>query len=393
MAVYICYAGMMCVGLAINIMPVFLTTLRLELAQDAGLSSEQLGRVGASIFAGIVTAIVVTGPSADRLGAKPFTVLGSLLIAAGLLLAALANSYLTLLLAVFIMGLGAGTLDMLLSPVVCALLPERKAAAMNWLHAFYCIGAVMTVVVASSALQSGASWRAIIGWLAIGPALVCVAFATLRIPSLVGENQRRTPLAILGRDSYFYCAMAVIFLAGSTELGMAQWLPAYAEGALGYSKWTSGMALLAFSVLMGAGRIAAGVVGHRLDPISVMTGCCAGAIVLFLLGCFLGNPALALAACVLMGLAVSPLWPSMLGIASDRFPSGGATMFCCLAAAGNFGGMFMPWVIGAATDRFSIRIGLATAGFCPLVMIALLRWMSSAAAPSANTAPASSLQH
>ena len=380
MPVYICYAGMMCVGLAVNIMPVFLTTLSLELSQGAGLSGEQLGRLGASLFVGVVTAIVVTGPSADRLGAKPFTVLGSLFIATGLLLAAAANSYLTVLVAVFIMGLGAGILDMLLSPVVCAFVPERKAAAMNWLHAFYSIGAVVTVVVLSSTLKSGASWRAIAGWSAIAPVLVCVQrFLTLHIPSLVDENQRRdAPLPVLGRDPYFYCAIAVIFLAGSTELGMAQWLPhaVLLKARLDFQNGSSGMALLAFSVLMGAGRIAAGMIGHRYDPITVMTACCAGAVVLFLLGCFLAVPPLALAACVLLGLAVSPLWPSTLGVASDRFPNGGATMFCCLSAAGNFGGIFMPWVIGAAADRLSIRVGLASTALCPLLMIVLLRWMN-----------------
>jgi len=39
-----------------------------------------------------------------------------------------------------------------------------------------------------------------------------------------------------------------------------------------------------------------------------------------------------------VGLAGSCLWPTTLGVASDRFPRGGATMFGLLAAFGNPGG-------------------------------------------------------
>ena len=34
--------------------------------------------------------------------------------------------------AVFVLGLGAGILDMMLSPIVCALQPDHRTAAMNW---------------------------------------------------------------------------------------------------------------------------------------------------------------------------------------------------------------------------------------------------------------------
>ena len=41
-----------------------------------------------------------------------------------------------LLAAAALMGCGAGILDMVLSPIVSALEPERRTWAMNWLHSF-----------------------------------------------------------------------------------------------------------------------------------------------------------------------------------------------------------------------------------------------------------------
>ncbi|HYU47280.1 MAG TPA: MFS transporter [Terriglobales bacterium] len=159
-----------------------------------------------------------------------------------------------------------------------------------------------------------------------------------------------------------------IFLGGALELGLAQWLPAYAEMSLGFSKSTGSVSLLAFSAAMALGRIFAGLIGRRVDPIRLMLGCCWASVVLFLLACFAPWPTVALAASVAVGLAGSCLWPTTLGVAADRFPRGGATMFGLLAAFGNLGGILMPWLVGVTSDWSSLRLGLATSTACPLLM-------------------------
>jgi fucose permease len=166
-----------------------------------------------------------------------------------------------------------------------------------------------------------------------------------------------------------------IFLGGALELGLAQWLPAYAEMSLGFSKLTGSISLLAFSAAMALGRISAGLIGRRVDSIRLMLGCCWTSVVLFLLACFAPWPAVALAASVAVGLAGSCLWPTTLGVAADRFPQGGATMFGLLAAFGNLGGILMPWLVGVTSDWSSLRLGLATSTVCPLLMALVLLWM------------------
>jgi SNF family Na+-dependent transporter len=124
-------------------------------------------------------AILFTGPLADRWGAKPFAMLGNVLTAAGLLLLTWVPGYLWLLIAMFIMGVGAGMLDMVLSPIVAATAPERRASAMNWLHSFYCTGAVVTVTFGAMAMKVGVSWRTASLILAVLPAMVLAGFAVI----------------------------------------------------------------------------------------------------------------------------------------------------------------------------------------------------------------------
>ena len=266
---------------------------------------------------------------------------------------------------------------MILSPVVAVLNPDRRSAAMNWLHSFYCVGAVVTILASTVALQIGFSWRHACFLLLPLPLVLLGAFALLRFPALVAdETGGRTPWT-LSRGRWFWGALAAIFLGGATELGMAQWLPAYAETTLGYPQWVGGMALLLFSVAMAAGRMAVGAIGERVNPFVIMAWCCGSSAVLFLLGSFLPVSSLALAACIAVGFTGSALWPTLLGVTADRYSSGGGSMFAALAALGNAGGILMPWIVGWIGDLSSLRWGLAVSAFAPLLMLPLVLVLKS----------------
>ena len=87
----LCYLAMMSLSIGLNLLPVFLTTLSATYGGVDGLTGEQLGRLGAISFAGLVLGILITGPLADRLGAKPFAQLGNVLIGISLVAAAFAD--------------------------------------------------------------------------------------------------------------------------------------------------------------------------------------------------------------------------------------------------------------------------------------------------------------
>ncbi|MBE34791.1 MAG: MFS transporter [Opitutaceae bacterium] len=368
---YLCYLAMMSLSLGLNLSPVFLTTLSATYGGVDGLTQEQLGRLGAIAFTGLVIGILVTGPLADRWGAKPFAQLGNGLIGVSLLGAAFAPSYAWLGVALLFLGMGAGVLDMILSPVVAALNPTRRAAAMNWLHSYFCVGAVVTILVGTLALYLGYGWRAACLVLMPLPVGLLLAFAPLHFPALSVEGGRLR-LRTLVKRWWFVVALLCIALGGATEIGMSQWLPAYAETSLGYPVWMSGSALLFFSVVMVVGRMAVAAMGTRWDPYKVMAWGCGSSVVLFVIGSFSPIPSIALVACVLVGLTGSCLWPTMLAVTADRFPDGGATMYGALGAFGNVGGICMPWVVGWVADWRDLHWGLAISALAPALMLPLV---------------------
>ena len=371
-------------AIGLNLLPVFLASLSTTFGGPSGLSQEQLGRLGALDFSGLVIGTLAAGPLADRYGSKGFTLAGNGVIAAGLIGMSAAPTYATFCAAAFCLGLGAGILDLILSPIVAALNPNRRSAAMNWLHSFYCVGAVVTVLAGSVALRVGFSWRhACLALLALPLGLVA-AFAPLPFPALVTGHESRQPMRSLLRDGWFIGALIAISLGGATEMGMAQWLPAYAETSLGFSRWVGGIGLVLFSLAMAAGRMAVGSLSRRVNPFTIMACCCAFSVGLFLVGSFFPAPGVALAACVAAGFSGSALWPTMLAVVADRFPSGGASMFGALAASGNAGGILMPWVVGWIGDVANLHWGLAVSGLAPLLMwplVLLLQGQSTGQGP------------
>jgi fucose permease len=371
-----CNLAMMVLAIGVNLLPVFLTTLASDLGRGAPLSAEQLGRIGAVTFCGVVGGILVTGPLADRWGARVFAVGGNVLIAAGLLILRWTTDYPMLLGAAFVGGTGAGILDMILSPTVSSLTRgQSQTAALNVLHSFYCTGAIMTILAGSLALRFEVSWRTLSLALLPLPAAVGIAFYLLPMPSLVEVGRTRIRTRELVKQRFFGLTMVAIFLGGAAELGMAYWLPAYAEKSLGYAPWVAALTFLGFSLAMTVGRLGIMFLPKTFGAIPLMLVSCAATAVLFPIASFAPNRTVAVAACILVGLSGSCLWPTTLAIAAERYPHGGATMFALLGALGNFGGIFMPWLVGMIADNWGLRWGLASSTFCPLIMLLILEWM------------------
>ncbi len=364
----LCHGGMICVAIGVNLMPVYLTTFA---ATFGGLNEEQLGRIPAFMFAGVVAGILLSGPLADRFGVRFFTVSGMAVAALGLILMSAARGYGALLAAGTVSGLGAGILDMAMSPIVSAVCPDRRTAALNHLHAYYCIGGVGTVLAATAGLHFGVSWRFVAAIMTLIPLALLVAFALVPLPPLVHPDHTREGLRRLLRQPRFLLALAIIALAGATEAGIMQWLPAYSERVLGYDKAAAGAFLILFSLGMAGGRMLASHRLNRLGPYALLIFPGAFCIILYLLGSLLTLPLPALSACVLVGLGCSVLWPTSLSNTADRFPRGGASLFAVLAGTGNIGCLVMPWIIGLVAEGSNMRTGLLAGTLAPLLLLLL----------------------
>jgi fucose permease len=370
---WLCRLGMICIAFGPMLIPVYLTTYS---AAFGGLSTVQLGQIPAALFAAAMAGILLTGALADRTSPRLFAVAGAALASVGLLLISQAGSYVALLGASALLGCGVGILDSMMSPIIAVISGPKRSSELNALHAFYSVGAVSATGLASLGISMGISWRVVISCLALLPALIALGFAMEPLPALVHPDAERQRLRHLLRMPRFYAALLAIALAGATEEGMAQWLPAYAERVLGYEKHIAGFGLTAYAVLMGIGRFAGIGIVQKLGTHRLVMGSaifCAG---LYLLGSLAPWPAVAFAACIGVGFAGSILWPTVLGMTADRMPHGGATLFAMLSTFGTIGNLSAPWIEGGIAEQAGLRVALTCGVVWPfmLAVVAAVLW-------------------
>jgi MFS family permease len=144
----------------------------------------------------------------------------------------------------------------------------------------------------------------------------------------------------------------MMFLAGTTEVTLAQWSSAYVERVFEIPKIfgdLSGIAM--FALFMSLGRTTFGIWGKRLNLNNIMLLGAVGSALCYLIIALCPITPIVLIAYAMSGLFVCLLWPGTLSLTSERFPLAGAWMFAILAAGGDIGASVGPWFLGFVADN------------------------------------------
>ena len=337
------------------------------IAADMGMGPDAaMGLFLGMPFFGVTLAMLVTGPIADRWGFRAMLVAGSALQSLGLLVIAQAGVHWRVLAGGFTLGVGAGLIDPLLSALVCGLYPRRRARMNNLLHAFYAIGIICAVLLILLLLRVGWGWRGVFATLAALVLPFGLAMLFLPLPKQSHEGDRRLPTRRIVLTGAFAMLLVGIFMGAATEMGPATWLPAFVERATGGSRMQGGLGLLLFGVTMAVGRLSASAMVQRLGTRRLLMAGGALCAVSLLLAAVPVSTAFTIFWLTVLGFGVAGFWPTILGVAGDRFPQAGASLYSLLSAVGSLGCTAAPMAIGLAGDALGLRAGMALLAAAPL---------------------------
>jgi fucose permease len=139
---------------------------------------------------------------------------------------------------------------------------------------------------------------------------------------------------------------------------------------------------------LAAGRVAMPLVLARISKL-VLLGLASTTTALGFAAVSVAPTPLLLALFVLgTGLALSPVAPTTLSVAGDRYERNTGTVFGLLLSIGQLGGMVLPWSVARVASGAGFRSGMLVSCGCGIVM-ALLTWSLAArvrrARPPAGT--------
>lgn len=392
-----CYLGNFIGALTCNLAPLLYVTFMHEF----GITFEQAGRLTLlNFFTQIVTDLAFSRP-VDKWGVRPFITLGHFLAFIGFVLLASApklfpaNPYVGLMVATVIYSIGGGLFELLLSAIVQAIPNDSKEKAMSLLHSFYAWGFIVVVVGTTLMIKvlGRSNWPILVLIWSVFPLINFFIFLRVPLAPAISE-EKRTKIRELLSSRYFLFVILGIAVGGATEVSMSQWTSAFVEASLGLPKEVGDLlGLCLFALLLGSIRAVYGSWGDKFPLYKAMLFGSVLCIACYLIAAFSPLPVISLFACIFAGLGSGLLWPGSVVNGANRFPYAGSSLFAFLAAGGDAGAAFGPWLIGLTADvapslvkvapwlkhltleESALRSGMLIGSIFPILMVIFLTRM------------------
>jgi len=332
------------------------------LARQFNMEAATIGLATANWGLGMAFAVFLGSAALDTLGMGRTLGLACLLQIVGVCitvatpgLQSAAAPFLILSIGQLILGIGHGLIEATINPLAATVYSADKTHRLNVLHAWWpgglVIGGLLGYVM-KEWLHVG--WQIQYGIILLPAAVYGMMLLGQPFPPTerkaagvaTGEMWRQAlrPLYIV-----LWCCM---LLTAALELGPGRWVDAMLSHTVGMR----GILLLVYiSALMFVMRHFAGPLAHKLSPIGLMwiSSLLAG-LGLFALS-WATNWVMALLAATLWGIGVCYMWPTMLGITSERFPKGGALLMGLTGSAGMLSQYFVLPLMGGIYDSYTQR--------------------------------------
>ena len=324
---------------------------------------DDAGLVVSAASAGYFVSLLITGSLSHRFSAQRILVLAMAAFGAGLFGLALAPGLSMLLWSGVLLGAGNGAIDIAANALIVDLNRERLAAALNYLHMLFGVGALMGPLIVGFAL----AWTIPYWWVFALGGLVCVGVATslarspaveVRVPSTPGGI-----MPILAHPLIWVLG-GMLFLYVGGEMGIGAWLFLYLRTAASLGATISSWGVSFYWLGLIVGRIIAGRLGHRFAPreVTILASTLSAIAIVMLIAAPMWH-GFAAAAVFLIGFGYGPVFPNMIAIGAAHYPSQVGRMSSIVIAGGALGGVFVPWLMGRAmavsTPASSMAFALA----------------------------------
>lgn len=348
------------------------------------ITNEQLGLVFSPAFWAFAIGIVSSGVLVDLVGMKRLHVLSGAGYVAAVLLVVLAPrpsapvaslfdnaGTIMLYVAFLIMGLSQGLVEGVINPLTVTVYPEEKTRRLIMLHAWWPGGQIiggLAAVLMTKVLR--ASWQVELSLIMI-PAAIYVALALAQRYPATERVQSNVTTGEMWREALrpiFLLFCICNGLGSAAELGPDQWFPKVMgdlipqlQGVL-FLVYTAGLMFLLRTFASGL---------SQKNPIVTTVVCAAVTCIgLYWLGSLQpGDSAVvAFIAATVFGVGKTFFVPTMLGLASEQLPRGGALLMSIMGGCGMLATAVALPVMGARIDKLGPGAALQMMALLPATL-------------------------
>lgn len=353
-----------------GVIAAMLGTILPNLSERFQLTPEQNGNIALAQAIGLIIASVSAGPLIDNKGKKTGLVIGLALVAIALFALPNAAGYGMIVVCLFVLGVGGGTIVTAANALVSDISEERRASVLNLLNLFFGLGGLVTPFLGAYLLAGDAVRLAYSA--AILTAATLILHAATPMPPPSGERGfKASEAGPLLRRPALWLLSAFLFLYVACEVGVWNWLARHliAQGI----PQSSALSILSLGFALGllVGRVA---VSPILIKIPAPTVTLVAAVLMTVTTYSMlqtVSPTGAWIAVFCAGLAMAPVFPTTLAMVGDTFPRMTATAMGIVITCGWIGLAVSSRIIGgiAGGDPKRLKTALLVLPAFSLVMV------------------------
>ena len=360
-------AGLFTVGFSSLLLPSMVRSIEATFGQtDAGIGTwfliNSIAYASGSFLGGFLT---------ERVGRHVVLSAAAFLLAIGLGMLGTVPSWQLILLAAVPLGFGGGAIDGGANGLFLDLYPSSRGRALNLLHLCFGLGALASPLLAGRLVEAGIEWQAIV----IAPAVVSVPIgvllAVVEMPSGRHVRVAGTPRAGLGLAWPMVGLAIAIGCYVGAELGVSNWLVRFLDSA------SVGLATSALSLFWGAlalGRLASARWSDRFDHARFAAVAAFGSGIALLAAVGVPSLELSIALFAVAGFGFGPVYPLIMAVAGDRYPTRSAGVSGFLSGCAVVGSVLYPPLMGFMS--VTIGLGAAMSGAAVLAFAAgIVLWL------------------
>ena len=285
-----------------------------------GVPISYAGIVTITVSAGTVISSVLSNFATKKLGSGVVTVVSTAMTAVALLGFSFANKFWQLIVWAVPFGLGAGGVDAALNNYVAL---HYSSKHMNWLHACWGVGALISPFVMGECLKTQFGWEG--GYRAVS--FVQMAIALLILLSLplwkktAAEEKRSNVRTVDALKVKGILPLLVMFLAYcALEQTAMLWASSYLVKVRNVDETTAATFGSLFFIGITFGRFACGFVSNKLgDNKLIVLGACVIAVGIVCIILPIVSPILCYVGLVLTGLGCAPIYPAIIHSTPSNF--------------------------------------------------------------------------
>ncbi|MFM2032768.1 MAG: hypothetical protein RLZZ297_1533 [Chloroflexota bacterium] len=259
-------------------------------------------------------------------------------------------------------GLGFGTVEITINSVTLDWERERNRSVMNYVHAVFCIGAVISSLVAGQLLELGIRYQQILLGIAVLGVVLAIINLSLRYPASIVDadgNDAGAAFRLLRSNPIVLTLSLIGFFAAFAEGAAISWSVLHLTN-LGATAIIGGFGLAVFNTVMFLGRMTNASI---VDRYGVVRSIMVSAVAIILAGVAImvtDNLWFVIAAFALLGFGAAGPIPTALTAGAKLVPGQNSAFSGALMSITYVSFIVCSPLIGNLAEQTTLKTALAT---------------------------------